>query len=264
MLFGLRVVLAGCDADMAPQLVERVEALERAFDRVDEQAFREARAALREAVACVRSPLTASAIIAWHRAEALGAFWDHTPAASARSWAAVRILDPDYRLPSTWAPEGSPLRSAWEEAPLNAERVVLGRTPPGGWRVDGQPSRAVPLARSFVLQGFDAEGQVVHTGYHHSPATVPMLDFEALDPTLRARRRRRARAWSTALGGALWAGAAIGWWEAARARAAVFDPQTPPVEVLLAASRANQLSSLALGLGLGGAASVLVGWSVHW
>lgn len=264
VLIWFAVAQAVCPSDTAPAVESLARAVERAFDEVDDAAFESAYAALGEAIPCVRSRLDPEALLAWHRARALGAFWEREAIASSKSWAAVRLLDPAYRLPDAWTPPGSPLLVAFDEAPMGAERLKLARVPEGGWFVDGQPTSSVPAARGFVLQGFDAVGAVVHTDYHYSVAEVPVVDFAALDPTARQIRRRRMHLGGSVLAGGLLA-TAVGFGVAARGdELAVHDLETPLGEVTGYAERADRRSNTAVAFGLGSGIVLGAAWAVPW
>lgn len=263
-MWWVAIASASCPADPAAAIRAWSRALDEAFDAVEEQTFALAYAGLHADAACVREPLDAETVLAWHRARALGEFFEREEIASAKSWAAVRVLDPAWSPPDGWIVEGTALHRAWTGAPMTPGRIRLERSPAGGWHVDGSPSETVPADRAFVLQGFDAAGAVVHTDYHYSVAEVPVVDFEALDATARERRRRRMRVAGTALGSALVAGAAsagvLGW---TQERATKAD-DTRLADVSGHAQRANTWSTVALGLAGGGAAVATVAWSVRW
>lgn len=256
--------LATCPTDTADQVESLAREVEQAFDRVDDAGFQEAYRGLGEAIPCVRSALDPEALVAWHRARALGEFWERELVASSKSWAAVRQLDPSYRPKEAWMPAGSPLRDAFQHAPMEAERVQLERVPEGGWLVDGQPTRSVPATRAFVLQGFDAAGELVHTDYHYSVAEVPVVDFEALDPTARQLRQRRMHLGGTVLAGVLLGSAGSFLVLAGGDRKRVDDRSTPLGEIAGFADRAGRRSTTAVVLGAGGLAVAGTTWAVRW
>lgn len=260
----MMVAHAKCQQDTASRILDLATEVEQAFDTVDDDAFAAAARELDAAIVCVRSPLTANTLTRWHRAHALIAFWEREIIASGKSWAAVKVLDPSFTPPASWMPDGSPLRTAWESAPMGAGRIVLERVPAGGWFVDGQQTQATPTERGFILQGFDAAGAVVHTGYHYSVASVPTVDFVALDPTVQQLRRQRVHLAGTVLGATV-AAAGVGVALLAKSqRTAALSADTLPADTRDHAERTNRLSNTAVGLGLTSAAILTTTWAVRW
>lgn len=263
-MWWLGVAWAACPDDPAASVRERSAALEAAYDAVDEVGFAAQYEALHADAACVRAPLDAVTVLAWHRARALGEFFEREEIASAKSWAAVQVLDPQWKPPEAWIMPGTPLHRAWTSAPVAPGRVELERSPEGGWQVDGRAATSVPADRAFVLQGFDAANQVVHTGYHFSVAEVPAVDFGALDATARERRTRRMRTAGAALGSVLGAAAVGSLATAWTQEHAVKSEATPLGDVAQHAQRANTWTGAALGLGAASAGVVAVAWGVRW
>ncbi|MCB9677015.1 MAG: hypothetical protein H6737_18000 [Alphaproteobacteria bacterium] len=264
MWFWLAAAWAGCPDDPASDLRARATALDKAYEDVDETGFAEHYAALQGLVPCLTSELDARTILAWHKARALGEFFEREEIASAKSWAAVKVLDPAWAPPESWIVEGTPLQRAWAEAPASDARIELERSPEGGWKVDGTRATSVPADRAFVLQGFDSAGSVVHTDYHYSVAEVPVVDFEALDATARERRRKRMRRYGSALAGVLGAGAVGTLTAAWTQERAVQSYDTPLEDVPVHAQRANALSGVGIGLGVAGAGVATTAWVVRW
>lgn len=264
MWLGVFAARAVCPEDPSTTIQAHAAGLELAFEEVDDAAFARHYAALQEAGTCITAPLEARTILAWHRARGLGEFFEREEIASAKSWAAVKALDPDYALPDEWIVAGTSLHNAWTNAEVTEERIELERSPLGGWRVDGSEASSVPADRAFVLQGFDAAGVPVHTDYHYSVAEVPVVDFAALDLTARHRRRRRVRTIGTVLGTGLGA-ASLGTLVTAWGQEiATKSEKTDLAEVPNHAQRANTLSSVGLGLGGAGAGVMAITWAVRW
>ncbi|MEZ4319459.1 MAG: hypothetical protein R3F61_18230 [Myxococcota bacterium] len=264
MWIWMAVAAAACPDDPPAAIRQEALAIESAYDAVDETGFAEHYATLQEVAKCVSTELDRDTLLAWHRARALGEFFEREEIASAKSWAAVKKLDPGYSPPESWIVEGTPLHRAWHEAPDSDARIELERSPEGGWKVDGTRSTSVPAERAFVLQGFDSTGTVVHTDYHYSVAEVPVVDFEALDATAKERRRRRMRRYGTALAGVLGAGAVGTLTAAWTQERAVQSFDTPLEDVPVHAQRANALSGVGLGLGAAGAGVATATWVVRW
>jgi len=168
--------LADCPEDPLGQARSSAAAMEVAFVALDEEGFDGAHARLDEAIPCIAEPLALRDVLALHRGFALATFMDGDMVASRKSWGAVRTLHPEWVPPDSMLPEGHLLRGLFDEAATDPEVVELDMAPPGGWLVDGREATAVPAHRAFVLQGID-EGGIGYTGYHHSVAEIPVLDF---------------------------------------------------------------------------------------
>ena len=258
------VAAAACPDDPAASLRSATAALEAAYEDVDEAAFSLHYAAVHEAGRCMDVELDAPTIVAWHRARALGEFFEREMIASSKSWAAVKQVDPEYEPPEDWIPEGGPLHRAWMLTPEPGGENRFERSPEGGWKVDGRSATGVPAERAFVIQGFDAGGAVVHTGYHYSIAEVPVVDFGALDATARERRRKRMRRYGTVLAGVLGAGAVGTLGAAWSQERAVNDFDTPLEDVPVRAQTANALSGVGVGLGAAGIGVATATWVIRW
>jgi len=258
------LALAECADDSVAEVMNRVVSLERAYLELREDAFDREHEALIAAVECLDQGLTLEQVVAVHEAKALAAFVDGELAASRKSWAAVKQLSPSYAPDESLLPLGHPFRAQFDEAVVDDERRVLERSPEGGWQVDSRPSDEVPQNRAFLLQGFNLDGNVVHSGYHYSVAEVPLIDFAELDETARQRRRRRMHWIGSIAGGGLAVGSLTAMGTAAVAQASVRDAQTPLSELESQAQSANTMSVVSLGL-LGGAATVTsLTWAVRW
>jgi len=262
LLIGL--AFADCAEQGAEAATAHAVALERAYLALHEDEFAREHLAMMEALGCAAVPLSEVQVVAIHEAKALAAFVDGELAASRKSWAAVRQLDPDFEPDPALMPPGHPLRAQFEEAVPDDERVELERSPAGGWRVDSEPVSNVPKNRAFLLQGFDLAGAVVHSGYHYSVAEVPQVDFAELDETARQKRRRRMHWIGSIASGGLAVGSLTTLALAASAEAEVNSPDTGLGGLEPAATQANSMSYASLAL-IGGAVSVgTVTWVVRW
>ena len=258
------IAFADCADEPAADAVARAGALEDAYLHLQEERFDAEHAAMIAAIGCLDRPLTLEQVLVVHEAKGLASFVDGELAASRKSWAAVRQLAPDFAPDLAVMPVGHPMRQQYEDAPMDAERVPLERSPAGGWRVDSIETADVPKNRAFLLQGFDLSGVVVHSGYHYSVAEVPQIDFADLDETARQRRRKRMHWIGSITAGALTVGSGTTAVLAASAEAAVHSDQTPLADLDGQATTANNMSFASLGM-LGGAAAVgSVTWVVRW
>jgi len=249
---------AECPGDSLQSAVQSAGELELAYVNLDEAGFDATSARVREAIPCIRAELSSPDAFSLHRALGLVAFVEGDDSGSRKSWAAVRSLRPGWQPADSLMPSGHPLRELWDAAIPGGELVPLERAPAGGWVVDGVRTAEVPAHHAFVLQGFDADGQVIHTGYHRSLAEVPV--FEPPDLS----RRRRVRVVGSAGAGALLLGAAAASLVAADARNRAMDAHTPYEE--LPGLRTLNHVGIATGIGAGVAAVGLatVVWGGRW
>ncbi|MBW2253353.1 MAG: hypothetical protein JRI25_01995 [Deltaproteobacteria bacterium] len=252
--------LADCPEDPVGQVRGSAAAMEVAFVGLDEEGFDSTHARLTAAIPCIVEPLALRDILALHRASALAAFMDGDMVASRKSWGAVRTLHPDWVPPSSMIPEGHLLRGLFDEAPTDPEVVALDMAPPGGWLVDGREATGVPAQRAFVLQGID-EGAVGYTGYHHSVAEIPVLDFA--EPISRVSpRAKKIRKTGTLVAGGMAAGALAGLGVHLHARSAVLEVPYDKVDGTVTRANVSGVSAVALGAGAVGLTAVA--WAVRW
>ena len=235
-----------------------------AYAELDTDRFRVEAESLDRAITCLAEPITTEQAAVVHAHRGLAGFVLGELESSRRSWAAYRTLEPDTPPDARWMPRDHPMRQLYDRPPERAAPVVLEREPVGGWRVDGVETAEVPGDRAFFLQGIDAAGEVIHSGHHLTVAEVPQVDFRALDPTLRARRRARAHRIGTTGAGALVAGSAVTLVMGLQQEARVKDRSTPIADVEPAAVSANTLGGVAAGLAAGAAAVVVTTWTIRW
>lgn len=264
---------AACLPDAAARVAQASGQVEHAFSTLDDAAFDAAAAELAEQLPCVRAVLTPVDAARVHRAQALVAFVGGDASGSGRAWGAVRALQPAWEPSASLLPADHPARRLWEQAQPGARAHTLGAHPGGEWLVDGAPAAAVPAERAFVLQGVDAAGGVVHSGYHWSPATLPVLSAppvgepQAAAPTAAVapagRRKGALAAWGTAGGLALGSAGALAVGLSAReAFTAEGASERDDLESL--ARRANVGIGAGVGLGAGALAAAGVGVALTW
>jgi hypothetical protein len=164
-------------ADCPPQAEEVVwratEDVQTAYVTLDERGFDLAANAIAELIPCMTRPIDPPSAARLHRTMGLIAFVSGQVHASRKSWAASRLLDPDWHLPERDYPDGHPLRDVFESSVIDGEprhETLNAAT----WLVDGMEGSEAPLDRAFILQALDEEGAVAWTGYLWSIVDVPM------------------------------------------------------------------------------------------
>ncbi len=260
-LFALAMADCPSEADVAALMA--ATDIERAFIDVDEDMLADARVTLTAALPCIDGALTLAESVSLHRAHGLLAFMDGDAAASRRSWSAVRRLEPGWRPSEALAPAGHPVRNLFDSAEPDGETVIVELAPPGGWWIDGAASSLVPTTSAFVMQGFDASGVVVLTGYYASPSAMPIADVRALSrlPRIPAHRARVRRYGTIGAGAVALSAVALG--IAAQVKAS--NLTEVPLSDVPRAERAVRTMGVTAGL-LGGTAAVggAVVWAVKW
>jgi hypothetical protein len=172
---------AACPSTAA-DVLQAVNAAEASFSAMDAGSFGTARDQALTLLSCLTEPLAPMDAAALHRVEGFAAFLAmDEPGALASFTPAVR-LQPGYALPSTIAPEGSPLASLYraassasvgEPGPLFAAGVQV--------RVDGLAATALHPSQAAVLQVLGADGAVSWSGYLHAAQEPPAILFTALE-----------------------------------------------------------------------------------
>jgi len=238
-------------------------AVEVAFVEVDEARFAQAAESLREALPCSTEPIDRQSALFLHRAWALMRFVDGDRAAAQRSFRAIRRLDPSWQPPEALISPGHPLESLWESSVPMGGAVRVEAAPEGGWRVDGREREEVPTDAAFVLQGLDADGSVVLTGYYASVSEIPISDLSALaaPPSVSPRRKKARLVGSVASGVALVAGGTF--FVLANGQANQLDT-VPVAEVPEVEARVRRYSAIGGVLTGLGAAGGIVTWAVPW
>jgi hypothetical protein len=229
--------------------------VETAYDKNDIVGFDAAAEALVRVVGCVDEPLDPASAIALHHAMGLRAFAARDLPAAARSLRAIRYLDPAWRPSSGWMEDGQPIYALYREE-LPRQEITVPERSPGELRVDGRTTNLVPANEAYVLQLVDRQ-TALYTGYHLTVTTLPA--FGTTDQT-----RRVVHTVGTSVGVAVLGGALISELAAANARTALRDPATPTAELAGLYSRANTLETVAVGLGIGSAATIGFTWVIPW
>jgi hypothetical protein len=205
-LLSLFVNAWACPNITNEQVVTSAHAVELAYASFDEAVFTENIGLLRGSLDCLDATLTSAEILSIHKAVGLLNFANGDDDLSVESWRSVRSLSPSFVPPADLMPENSPLRNIFTRAEPSESIVAISPLQEGAWHVDGQRVNAVPTQRAFVLVAA-SDHQVLYSGYHYSPFTVPLL--EDVRKTETAVTQRKAGVLATAVFGVL-AGTALG------------------------------------------------------
>ncbi|MCK6520553.1 hypothetical protein L6R49_03840 [Myxococcota bacterium] len=146
----------------AEQLVQSLGLAESSYAEMDDIGFQLAWTEARNRLPCVMEPLTPTDAAQVHRVAAYAAFLDQDLPRATDYLAAMTRVQPKATLPSGVAPEGHPLRTAFDDARSRPEAPPLTLQPPaaGELRVDGERVNARPGDRPAVVQYIGADGAV--------------------------------------------------------------------------------------------------------
>jgi len=174
---GLGALLISCLVCLAPLLARAGEcaepasasdlrqalgSVEAAFSAQDVQGVHQAVERARSSVACLGEPLMPEDAVHIHRVEALVDFLERDLAGVVLHYRSVLRLEPEYVLPSAFAPDGGPLQQQFELA-RSAPPAELRDVPVpllGSVLVDGVRADAAPRELPLVVQHLDARGAV--------------------------------------------------------------------------------------------------------
>jgi len=98
------------------ELMSAVNEATSAFSAMDRELFQSARDEARRALTCLDEPLAPASAAAYHRMEALAAFFDQDKDWGMASFRAALSIQPAYQLGSSIAPDGSPVDLWYQEA----------------------------------------------------------------------------------------------------------------------------------------------------
>lgn len=274
-----------CPEDGKAEVVKAAAAVERAFYELDQPGFDIARNRLGKLMGCVDTSITVADAIALHRARALTAFVDDDIEGSRRAFAAVHALQPDWSLDPHELPTSHPLWRVYESAVDDDEdprELTLATVPEHGWNVDGTQyplpddrftdegdplvTYTLPADRALVLQVYGKSGAPTYTGYHVSPADIPIADLVVMPDrsAIAKTRRKRARLAGTVVATSLLAGAATTFGLGYAERKA-FDNREVPIDGVLSAQRRGNAYGVA-SASLAGASvlTATLAWGVRW
>ncbi|MBW2257090.1 MAG: hypothetical protein JRI25_21195 [Deltaproteobacteria bacterium] len=249
-------------ATRTSDVVEAAGRAEVAYAAMDDGALEETVAEARESLGCLGEPLTVDGAAAYHRAEALSAFFAGDAHLAGAHFTAARALLPGWQLPSAMAPPGHPLREVFDgvEPGTGTLPLILGGVV-AWYQVDGLRREEVPAERPYVLQRFGSDGAVLDTrltaGEPPTPEPLPVVLPEP-------RRRGHGLRVGLAVGaGALAALSAASFGNAGLRSDRYWDPtQTPSdLEPLRTATNGSMVAGAAFGVAAVGCATgaMLVG-----
>lgn len=165
---------AACPSTGATLLQTAAKATE-GYQARDKDAVKASVDELRSDLLCVATVLDPAQAAAVHRALALSAFLDGNTEVTRQAFHAARLADSSWTLPTSLAPEGHPLRAAWDASASLADGAMetLGQRSDRRTWVDGRPGTQRPSDRPAVLQADLLDGTMVGSTYLMPGETLP-------------------------------------------------------------------------------------------
>jgi len=241
-----------------------------AFAGLDLDGFEAQTSQVWKQLPCVSEPLTPLDVADVYKLRALDAFLAQNDATVLDSLRSARATVPGYVLPPSVAPNGHPLKQAFDAAgdadasprtdlPVPDEARIL---------VDGQPVLTRPQDRPVLLQLLTMDGGVEWTRVIDADAPTP--DYEALSDDFRDKylseakiiRVRPRRPVELVVASSIALAGATGMYALSRgSEARFFDEATPYEDLPSLRARTNGLQTAAVltgiaGLGLGATAAI--------
>ena len=141
------------------------------------EAFEHSRAEALDILPCLEEQLPPANVASFHRMQAYAAFVSQDDTGAIASFQAALGLQPGYRLPSSIAPEGSPLQLLYDRANQATSAPTQPLQPPTdiSLYIDGLLSTAIPSDRPYLLQILATDGAVSWSGYLEPGAPLPEL-----------------------------------------------------------------------------------------
>ncbi len=157
---------------------------------VDAERFRQATDGTVAGAECLAEVVTPSIAARLHRIVGLRAYVDQDNEAAARAFAASRRLEPAYVLPLAMAPEGHPLRGAYQQIDVGSTATTrLPTSPEARWLADGRLDGVRVAEWPTLLQRVDAAGRVLDGDYARGGplhATLPVTTAPVAAATVAA------------------------------------------------------------------------------
>lgn len=164
MLWWMQVAAAAAECRGAATFAELSQALldgEQAIRDSDLAALDAAEAESESLLRCLESPLGPADVASFMRLKGITLFVRKERELATSWFSAARTIEPSYSLPEALFPEQHPLRRAFEEAPAaDASGTRVPRPKEGSIAVNGRPGQELPEAMPWVLQWWDAVGDV--------------------------------------------------------------------------------------------------------
>jgi hypothetical protein len=158
-ILALQSAGAACPAD-ATALRGDIATADGAYEDWAWEVFDASVTAVRQDLGCLTVVVSEADAAAAHRIFALAGARSRDEALAVNAFRGLLAMQPGYELDRVLAPEGSTLRSAWEQA--RALGPGAGQPlPEGSWFLDGRSdARIVPIERAAVVQQHSAEGEL--------------------------------------------------------------------------------------------------------
>lgn len=156
-------------------LMRSLNGAETSFAAMNEREFEAAVSLAQAQLRCLGESLSTADAAQFHRVDAYAAFLAGQEDRVRLSFAASFGREPSYQLPRSLAPDGHPLRVAFEEARSMppAQKAPLAAPADGSILVDGARSADYPLDRPFIVQLQRGDGSIAWTEHLQAGQALP-------------------------------------------------------------------------------------------
>jgi len=146
-----------CDTSTdTADLQASLDAAEKAFGRVDVEAFDQAMTEVRAAVPCLDEVVSAGLVAQLHRMEGLAAFVAQSEEKAVVAFAAARSIEPSYTFPSAVVPPGNPVLEHYLQRDASCPAQPIPPAAAGEVRLDAKPTGVRPTEFPAMLQVVDS------------------------------------------------------------------------------------------------------------
>lgn len=170
-----------CAPDRVAALEASLEAVNAAYEALDEPAFDRASKQVDAAVACLDQVPPGSTVARLHQGMALVAFVNGQKVAARRAMIAARLADPTWKLAPDLFPSGHPFIGIYEGATDAGPVAPIGEIGPRRWVIDGIPREEAPTERAFLLQ-VESQGRIDLAEYLYDAEEIPDLGQDSSEP----------------------------------------------------------------------------------
>ena len=180
---------ADCLAPASPDAISaKFDAAEAAYKTLEVEVFSSSLDEAALMLPCLDVAVTPAFAARYHRMRGLRSSLDRDPARATQSFAAARVIEPDYSFPTSLIPEGHSVRSQYASLDVTAPETIPVREPIEGWLAfDGARGLTRPTGWPSIVQLYDAQGLVRSTDYLFPSDPLPAYKAKPLPVSATAR-----------------------------------------------------------------------------
>ena len=172
---------ADCLATSTPEAIAaKFDAAEEAYKSLEVDIFS---ASLDEAalmLPCLDAAVTPAFAARYHRMRGLRSYIERDAAKAAQSFAAARVIEPDYSFPTSLIPEGHSVRKQFSSVDTTAPQTQPAPEPVEGWlSLDGTRTLDRSMGWPAIVQLHSGEGALSSTSYLFPSDPLPAYKAKA-------------------------------------------------------------------------------------